>query len=77
VKPLLASDLSLISLDNLDTWNVQWNDANGIASGVIVPASEFSNQRVILAIVAVIYCNGLRISFVRGQSWQRVFPNVL
>jgi hypothetical protein len=77
VKPLLASDLSLISLDNLDTWNVLSSDASGIASGVIVPVSEFSNQRVILAIVAVIYCNGLRISFVRGQSSQRVFPNVL
>jgi hypothetical protein len=68
VKPLLVSDLSLILLGNLDTWNVQWNVANGIASGVIVPVSEFSNQRVILAIVAVIYCNGLQISFVRGQN---------
>jgi hypothetical protein len=77
VKPLPTSDLSLISLGNLDTWNVPLSDVNGIVSGVIVPVSEFSNQRVILAIVAVIYCNGLRISFVRGQSWQRVFLNVL
>jgi hypothetical protein len=77
MKPLLASDLSLILLDNLDTWNVLLSDVNGIVSGVIVPVSEFSNQRVILAIAAFIYCNGLRISFVRGQSSQRVFPNVL
>lgn len=77
MKPLPTSDLSLISLGNLDTWNVPLSDVNEIASGVIVPVSEFSNQRVILAIVGVIYCNGLRISFVRGQSWQRVFLNVL
>jgi hypothetical protein len=68
VKPLLTSNLSLILLSNLDTWNVLLSDANGIASGVIVPVSEFSNQRVILAIVAVIYCNGLQISFVRAQN---------
>jgi hypothetical protein len=68
VKPPLASDLSLILLGNLDIWNVLLSDANGIVSGVIVPVSEFSNQRVILAIAAVIYCNGLQISFERGQS---------